>query len=127
MGFRGLTWPSLIGGVAWFASAGLAWWASQWMGKPITICLLKRVTGKPCPTCGGTRAGVFLLRGQVSDAFTMNPLVTAFLMVFPLWLVWRLVRARATPWPRYTRAAVVAMLALNWAYVLWRNWSVGEP
>ena len=34
----------------------------------IRLCLFKRLTGIPCPTCGGTRAALHLLRGDPSAA-----------------------------------------------------------
>ena len=40
-------------------------------------CMLKLITGLPCPTCGGTRALKALLgRGDVLAALRWNPLVT---------------------------------------------------
>ena len=46
----------------------------------ITMCPLRRWTGIPCPTCGGTRAVVALLTGRFSDAFHIHPLVTVAVM-----------------------------------------------
>lgn len=39
-----------------------------------TVCLFKNVTGVPCPSCGMTRAFLFLGHGQILKASTLNPL-----------------------------------------------------
>jgi hypothetical protein len=36
-------------------------------------CLIKQITGKPCPTCGLTRAVVLLFDGRFAEARTMHP------------------------------------------------------
>ena len=36
-------------------------------------CLIKELTGLPCPTCGMTRAYKSLLRGEILMAFIYNP------------------------------------------------------
>jgi len=38
-----------------------------------TVCLFRRVTGTPCPTCGLTRATALLLRGDWRAATAMHP------------------------------------------------------
>jgi len=52
-----------------------------------TLCLLRRTTGLPCPTCGMTRSFCAMGRGEVADAFQKHPLgpvlyaLLAFVMV----------------------------------------------
>lgn len=41
---------------------------------PSTLCLLRRMTGVPCPTCGMTRAFVAMGRGDVVAAARHHPL-----------------------------------------------------
>ncbi|MBN2851502.1 MAG: DUF2752 domain-containing protein [Clostridia bacterium] len=43
-----------------------------------SICVFKKVTGIPCPSCGMTRAFLFLLQGDIENAFILHPL---FLLV----------------------------------------------
>lgn len=38
-------------------------------------CLFKQVTGLYCPGCGGTRAAVYLLHGELVKSFVYHPLV----------------------------------------------------
>ncbi|MGE5345925.1 MAG: DUF2752 domain-containing protein, partial [Acidithiobacillales bacterium] len=45
-------------------------------------CFFHRVTGFPCLTCGGTRAVLSLLAGDLGVALHANPLVAVLLVLF---------------------------------------------
>jgi hypothetical protein len=47
-----------------------------------TICLLKRLTGLPCMTCGMTRSFCTISRGQVGEALDYHPLGPVVYVVF---------------------------------------------
>ena len=42
--------------------------------RPATLCLLRALTGVPCPFCGGTTAAVAAGRGDVLGALAASPL-----------------------------------------------------
>lgn len=65
-------------GVA-LASPATRWVADQLNHQP-SLCPLLRVTGVACPSCGGTRAGLFLLSGDPVAAVKANAGVTLFLL-----------------------------------------------
>lgn len=50
--------------------------AADWLGHQPTLCPLQRFAGIPCPSCGGTRASLYLLGGDPVAAFKMNGAVT---------------------------------------------------
>lgn len=55
----------------------------------IEVCIVKHVTGIPCPSCGSTRSVISLIRGDFQEAFTTNPLgyIIGLIMLFaPLWI-----------------------------------------
>jgi hypothetical protein len=43
-------------------------------GRPATVCLLRRVTGIPCPFCGGTTAAVHVGSADLLGALRASPL-----------------------------------------------------
>lgn len=52
------------------------------------FCPMRIVTGLPCPGCGATRAGIFVLTFQWKKAMEMNP--TIFLWIpYILFLIWQ--------------------------------------
>ena len=61
------------------ASPATRWVADQLNHQP-SLCPLLRVTGVACPSCGGTRAGLFLLSGDPVAAVKANAGVTLFLL-----------------------------------------------
>jgi hypothetical protein len=42
------------------------------------ICPSLVLLGLPCPCCGLTRAGIRLMRGDISGSLRMNPMIAAF-------------------------------------------------
>lgn len=54
-----------------------------------TVCLIKKVSGIPCPSCGSTRSVQHLFAGHIPEAIATNPLgliLAALLMVLPVWI-----------------------------------------
>ena len=50
------------------------------------LCLFRRVTGVPCPSCGLTRSWQALGHGRVSDSFRYHPF-GPLTVLLALWLV----------------------------------------
>ncbi len=50
-----------------------------------TICIIKRFTGRDCPTCGVTRAFSSIMHFNFSDALKYNPVFT--LIICPIALI----------------------------------------
>ena len=46
-----------------------------------SLCPLQRITGIACPSCGGTRAGLYVLSGDLVSAIKVNAGVTLFVIV----------------------------------------------
>ncbi len=87
-------------------------------------CLFRALTGVPCPTCGGTRALLALVRFDVPSALAWNPLVTLAALVFVLGGLVALARALTGrgvpdgPPPRWAGAFAGLAFAANWAFVI---------
>ena len=119
------TMASVGGAVGWFA-----------LGLPWPRCAFHELTGLPCVTCGMTRSAIQFFHGHFLAAWRWNPLVFAFLCgvtAFDLYafvtLAMRVPRLRIAHFNQcekiFIRASVVALLALNWIYLLlhWRKFS----
>jgi hypothetical protein len=93
-------------------------------GQQLETCLLHRLTGHPCPTCGSTRVVLGLGQGDWRAAFWFNPLVTLGLLGGGLVFGLRLVTGRALRVGLSSREQKVALgigltaLAANWLWVL---------
>jgi len=90
--------------------------------RPPTLCMLRGLTGIPCPFCGGTTAMVELGRGHPLAALAASPLAA---LGAPAWVLWPAVerRARALLAAAGRRRALVALLVvlgLSWAWQLQR-------
>jgi hypothetical protein len=92
----------------------------------LPACPLRTLTGVPCPTCGTTRAGLALVRGDILGALHFNPLATlaglAFLLggvLAPVWLaLGRDVPDLPSRWPLGLRIAVLGAIVANWIWLL---------
>ncbi|HJT81146.1 MAG TPA: DUF2752 domain-containing protein [Chthoniobacterales bacterium] len=113
----GVTIGGLVCATVWFA-----------LGLPWPVCWFHELTGHPCATCGATRAAIALFHGQLLSALLWNPM--AFLIycaigIFDVYALAVLIvrRRRLRAWfslseKRILRVSAVAILLLNWAYLL---------
>lgn len=56
----------------------------------VEVCLIKHTTSIPCPSCGSTRSIISLTKGNLVEAFGINPIgyVVAIIMLFaPVWII----------------------------------------
>lgn len=80
---------------------------------PLDACLLHRLTGLPCPTCGLTRAVCLFAQGQWRDSLGMHPagwLIFLSVLGTLLWAGAELVAARELC-PRLKERLMAALLA----------------
>lgn len=47
----------------------------------VPVCRLRQTTGVPCPTCGAFRSCRLLLKGDITGALAMQPLVVGLILV----------------------------------------------
>lgn len=120
---RAPLWAVLAAAAGGALVAGEAWLERR-LGLDSTLCLFKRVTGHPCPTCGSTRGVLALLAGHPLRALAWNPLVFTLLALLLALFAFRAATG-LTPrltWSRGSRrtalALAIAAVLANWAY-LW--------
>ena len=98
--------------------------ASRRAGEEAALCVFKRLTGLPCPTCGFTRGLVHMGHCRVIDGWLCNPLLFSVLALLAASLLLRVAFGRAVSFGlgrrgRWLAAALAAGAVLaNWGYVL---------
>lgn len=94
------------------------------------VCIIKNLTGYPCPSCGTTRAIQLLFHGKIVDSLKMNPfgIIVAMLMIIaPLWIVLDLIFKKETFYSNYKKAEtivrirwvaifLIVLVILNWIW-----------
>lgn len=89
-------------------------------------CLMKTLSGVPCPGCGGTRAVSALLHGDVFNAIYINPLsllVFIFFCIAPIWTFIDGIRNKRTLYNVLTKRISMSwiiifsvIIVLNWIW-----------
>jgi Protein of unknown function (DUF2752) len=115
------------------SSGGLAL-AATWLALklPWPICLFHEITGRPCLTCGATRSAIAFFHGHFLTALQWNPLAFLCYCGLSLFNIYALaVVVLAAPRVRiadirpreqkFVRGSVIALVALNWCYLLLEN------
>ncbi|MCK5852070.1 DUF2752 domain-containing protein [bacterium] len=110
--------------VLWLTLVGVATLINFKLSNYIDLCLFKRFTGYPCPTCGTTRGIISLLHGKFIEAWEYNPLVFSIGIIVIIDLLFKFIFARSIKISFKKRGrkivwlvAIVLFLA-NWAYVI---------
>lgn len=126
-----LYWMLLILSAAGYAWIGFNLFYASYGAHDIAVCLFKNATGLPCPSCGTTRALLYLLNGELLQSLSINPLgvlAAAVLIIVPPWvaadtLASRKSLAAALVWTERqikTRRAISVPLAVlvlsNWGW-----------
>ena len=91
-------------------------------GRVPELCVFRRVTGMPCPSCGLTRATIAAAHGDFGSSVRLHPLGPVALLAMALLPLARV--AGFTPVERYLRASSTpegrgALLAATAILLLW--------
>lgn len=107
----------------------IAWlWLQS--GIPTPVCLFHEFTGFACPGCGATRCVRNLMRGDLTAAFLLNPMVFITASLFVIYdvyaaivLPFRLPRLRFDVMPAWLGAAarfgIPALILINWGWLVY--------
>ncbi len=87
-------WAVLIV-LGWMGLGAVAVLLIAHLDRPVELCLIKRYTGLPCPTCGFTRGLLSLLHGDITQVWLYNPLLFSVLTLFFTATAFRILLARS--------------------------------
>ena len=99
------------------------------------ICLFKRITTIPCPSCGTTRSVLSILKGDFAGAIYWNPfgmIIMAILIISPLWIIYDVIAQRDTLFSVYSRTEhllkrkwiaipLILLVILNWIWNIYKG------
>lgn len=99
------------------------------------VCLIKSVTGIPCPSCGSTRSVMSILNGDLASAVSYNPLgfvILILMVVLPILLIYDLLLRKALFYNIYLKLEVllrrkiiaiplILLVLINWIWNILKN------
>ena len=108
-----------------------------WMGERLPIqpfCVFHKITGIPCPGCGGTRASRLLLSGDFTAAIMMNPLSVLICIIIPittLLLCYDMIKGTdylstilKKKWNKTTFIVVILIIIINWFWTIYKEFNI---
>lgn len=108
--------------------------ASRNSSVDLTVCIFKRVSGLPCPSCGISRAVLMILQGEILQSLFLNPLGFAVFLIIciaPLWIIWDSLNQKASFYLFYLKSlnfikkkeiaiALLLLVLLNWIWSIYK-------
>jgi hypothetical protein len=94
------------------------------------VCLIKRFTNIPCPSCGSTRSVISLTKGNFIEAININPigiLVAIIMIITPIWIIVDIITKRKHLFdfyqkietllktPKYS-VILILLVIINWTW-----------
>lgn len=92
------------------------------------ICIFKRLTNIPCPSCGSTRSVISLMTGDIQKALFWNPfgiILMIILIVSPFWIFYDVVNRKKTLLNTYIKTELILKrkwIAIPAILIVMLNW-----
>jgi hypothetical protein len=108
----------------WGLLVGISMVVIARLGIEVRLCIFKRITGLPCPSCGMTRGILAMLGGDLAGGWAFNPLGFSVLLACAALLVLRFGFGRRVQLTLTRRERTAAWLVgggiflANWVYVI---------
>ena len=103
--------------------------------QEFTVCLFKKVTTVPCPSCGTTRSVMQLSHGNFLSAILMNPfgiIVGLVMIIAPIWISYDFIQKKETFYIAYLKIetilrkrkvaiVLIVLVIANWIWNIKKN------
>lgn len=124
-----IVFSACVAGYAWLFAHTLFYQPAM---EDNTMCLIKYISGIPCPSCGSSRSVLAILQGNFMEAFLWNPFgyfITAILILSPIWIIFDLMSSGNSFLRVYDKVEkcirnkwiaipAVLLLAANWVWTI---------
>jgi len=99
------------------------------------VCIIKRVTNVPCPSCGSTRSALSILHGDFENAIYWNPigiLLMGIMTISPLWVAYDYLTSQSSLLYFYKKVEeifrqkkyavpAIALILANWIWNIYKG------
>ena len=103
--------------------------------QEFTVCLFKKVTTVPCPSCGTTRSVMQLSHGNFLSAILINPfgiIVGLIMIIAPVWISYDFIQKKETFYTAYLKIetilrkrkvaiVLIVLVIANWIWNIKKN------
>lgn len=107
----------------------------QIQNNEFTVCLLKKITNIPCPSCGTTRAVIEISKGKFLNSIFINPfgiLVALIMLICPFWIGYDFIFNKDTFYQFYKSfenflrkrkiaITLIVLVLINWIWNITKN------
>ena len=104
-------------------------------GSALEVCIFKKATSLPCPSCGATRSVSSILKGDFIQGIIINPLgliISVIMLITPVWLIGDLFTGKKTLHQFYLRGEkvlnkkkvfipLIILISCNWVWNIYKN------
>ncbi|HSD06112.1 DUF2752 domain-containing protein [Flavobacterium sp.] len=101
----------------------------------LTVCLFKRITSLPCPSCGITRSVSYFFNGEIINSLFLNPfgaIAAIIMIVSPVWIIFDFIKKKQSFFDFYKKAehlirnktiaiSLIGLVILNWIWNIYKH------
>jgi hypothetical protein len=120
-------------GFLWLGFHFIEWNPNQKIGYE--VCLFKKITTLPCPSCGSTRAVFSIFKGEFLIALYLNPLgylILFGMLIIPPWILLDLIQKKSSFFYFYQKTIkkisdpkiyvpLILLVLINWIWNLTKS------
>lgn len=124
----------LVAGYIWFIY-NLYTQSINTNSNGIHFCIIKSLTGIPCPSCGSTRSVIEFFHGNFINALYINPLgylIVLLMVSLPVWISFDLITDKSSFYSFYKKVEIfiskrivafllIILILANWYWNIYKG------